>query len=166
MSGRWLITIESHESEDATRKESTCKLIFTKRKGYRGRGLKCPEGNRGPGFYLRKYGTYVTLTLPSPPQIHVWTSLQTKCHVGCKGREEWCVAHCDPSHQSLHCIACTRNCAQFVEASFPRILLNAHAYVRLHPYICKPNSISWQSCIWGALAHTFPSGYAVGKMQH
>ena len=26
----------SNESEDATRKESTCKLIFTKRKGYRG----------------------------------------------------------------------------------------------------------------------------------
>ena len=35
LAGNHRVASLSNESEDATRKESTCKLIFTKRKGYR-----------------------------------------------------------------------------------------------------------------------------------
>ena len=46
LAGNHRVASLSNESEDATRKESTCKLIFTKRKGYTGQvvwNAKCDK---------------------------------------------------------------------------------------------------------------------------
>ena len=46
LAGNHRVASLSNESEDATRKESTCKLIFTKQKGYRDDPKKKMAANR------------------------------------------------------------------------------------------------------------------------